>query len=206
MNRAEVYVDYFKKFYELADERCRKYWGTNRPNGQAAGLESLICFAGQVAISAFLPHQQKRGHILTFNPDAGHPIVVDAGAGASSVILRTYFKNVITCDPDLEYLNQVHVACEAMGLGHGHWVHGLPDGKWDACFYDYGTKERGPMFEKFLDRTEKIMWIDDAHDDDLVKTCTAVCEKRDLNLIRMPGTIDEHGRYGAIVFTTVIKI
>jgi len=204
MNRAEAYVNYFKTFYALADERCRRYWGTDRPNGQAAGLESLCRFAGIVASHAGFNMMKRSGHIETFDPDGEKLVVVDAGAGASSAILRTYFKNVISCDPDGEYLAQVRRACEKMGLGHGEWVSGIPGGEWDCCFYDYGTKERKPSFDEFLGKTRKLIWIDDAHDVDLRYWCAGVAAERGKNLYTIPSSIDEHGRYGAVV--TVVPL
>lgn len=198
MNRAEVYVDYFKTFYKLADDRCRAYWGTDKPNGQAAGLESLCAFAGQVVNLAFAK-ATRHGHLLLFAPDAEGLTVVDAGAGASSAILRTYFKNVISCDPDGDYLAQVQKACSEMGLPPGRWVTGIPDGEWDACFYDYGTSQRGPSFPTFLDRTRRLIWIDDAHDTDLVRVCGDAAKERSLVLKLQPQSVDEHGRYGALV-------
>ena len=179
-NRAETYVGYFEIFYDLADERCRAYWGSNRPNGQAAGLESLVHFGG-----------------LVFEQLDSDALVIDAGAGASSAILRTYFKNVVSCDPDADYLAQVQCACEAMGLGHGQWVAGIPDVMADATFYDYGAIERKPNIRAFLDRTKRIFWFDDAHDADLMEEAARACGERGLQLVYARRAIDEHGRFGA---------
>lgn len=199
MNRAEVYVDFFKVFYDLADQRCRDYWGTPRPNGQAAGLESLCAFGGW-ATADCINRLQMNGHVL--QPDKQGlqaATVVDAGAGASSAILRTYFPNVITCDPDGEYLAQVQRACARMGLPEGNWIVGKPPGPWDYCFYDYGTSVRGPQFPYFLDQTKVMIWIDDAHDRDLFKVCAKACEERHLKIHSHLPSLDEHDRFGAIV-------
>lgn len=186
-NRAETYVEYFQVFYGMADDRCRAYWGTDRPNGQAAGLESLVHFGGKA--------------LTLIDPDA---LVIDAGAGASSAIIRTYFKNVLTCDPDAEYLAQVKAACESMGLGHGQWVAGPPDVYADASFYDYGTKDRGPLLPYFLDRTRKFFWLDDAHDADLLAHADTVSISRGLGqTIRAHEAVDEHNRFGAYIIKFV---
>ncbi len=181
-NRAEIYVDYFQVFYGLADERCRKYWGTSRPNGQAAGLESLVHFGGRAL---------KLMKTST---------VFDAGAGVSSAVIRTYFKDVVTFDPDAEYLAQVRTACEQMGLGHGRWVVGVPEESCDACFYDYGTHQRIPTLSHFLDRTRRLFWLDDAHDAELLSAADGFCRSRGLmEPTRAIESVDEHGRFGAYV-------
>lgn len=190
-NRALTYVNYHKTFFALADERCRAYWGnSDAPNGHAAGLESLIHFAGMVSAEMEMEMEHPNTEI----------VVCDAGAGVSSAILRTYFKHVITCDPDPEYLAQVRRACEKMGLGHGTWVTGVPEGKWTATFYDYGASERIPNLFAFLDKTERYFWLDDAHDRELFKTCKEACVMRRHVLQEIRETLDEHGRFGAVAY------
>jgi hypothetical protein len=183
LTRAEVYVEYFKTFWAVADERCRRYYGTEGPSGHAAGLESLAYFAGLV---------------IELFPDSWETVtVIDAGAGVSSAILRTYFPNVISCDPDADYLRQVELACTEMGLTSGQWVVGVPTVSADATFYDYGTSERIAMFPRFLDLTKSVIWMDDAHDRELLDACAAVCEARGLQLRRARGAHDNLGRFGA---------
>jgi hypothetical protein len=184
-SRGATYVNYFTTFWDIADDRCRRYYGTPGPSGHAAGLESLTYFAALVIES--MPDSWQQATI------------VDAGAGASSAILRTYFDNVISCDPDADYLALVQRTCADMGLPEGRWEVGVPNHEADATFYDYGTSERIPLFPEFLRLSRRLIWIDDAHDRELLEACTAVC--RDLGLVVHParGSHDNIGRFGAYV-------
>jgi hypothetical protein len=186
-NRASIYTEYFSTFWRVASERCRRYYGTDKPNGHAAGLESLVYFAGLV--------------IETMPGSWRSATIIDAGAGASSAILRTYFDDVISCDPDADYLAQVRVACAELRLPDGRWVEGLPADEADATFYDYGTRHRIPTFRQFLDLSQRMIWVDDAQDREVLDACTAVCRERGLELRPARGAHDEHGRFGAYALT-----
>jgi hypothetical protein len=182
-NRASIYTDYFPTFWRNADERCRRYYGTDKPNAHAAALEGLVYFAGLVI--ELMPSSWRRATII------------DAGAGASSAILRTYFDDVISCDPDADYLEQVRRTCAELGLPEGRWVADVPAEPADATFYDYGTSHRIPNFPRFLDLSRRIIWIDDAQDRELHDACTTVCRQQGLVLRNARGAYDENGRFGA---------
>ena len=183
VTRAEVYVDYFDTFWSVASDRSRRYYGEKGPSGHAAGLESLLYFAGLV---------------IELMPDSWQDAsVIDAGAGASSAILRTYFRDVTSCDPDPDYLGQVERACAEMGLPPGRWVEGVPTEAADATFYDFGRSERIPKFASFLDLSRKLIWVDDAQVREMLEICTAVCAERGLELRTARGANDNLGRFGA---------
>lgn len=141
------YKDYFKFFMELAPPKFTRYgYDSGRPNGMAASLESLIYFANIVK-----------------DTDA---LILNAGAGASSWVLRQLFPRVICADPDAEYLDLIRELCRKHGLqsqGFVHLLRNTPD--IDYTFYDYGHYEvRWPMLSVAWSKTRKSMYVDDADD------------------------------------------
>src|ERR1700682_3010509 len=120
---------YFRAFYDEAPSDLRGYgYDSPEPNGTAASLESLVAFARA----------------------AGEPAsvtVLNAGAGASSWILRRLFGRVVCTDPDERYLGFVASLCVRHGLDGAGFVHTLRAcGPADVTFYDYGDWDtRWPM-------------------------------------------------------------
>jgi hypothetical protein len=172
-----LYHQFFREFFGLADERCRRYGGnTPEPHGHAAGLESLIRFAEVVG-----------------DPGAR---VLDAGAGASSAILRSIFHNVTSCDPDATYLPFVKATCDKMGYVDDRWVVGIPEGDFDAIFYDFGTNERIPLMPTFFDKTLKLFWADDCHDPRVLAEVRRLGEGK---AVADEKSLDRYGRFGAWV-------
>lgn len=152
VNRPELYVNFFKAFAKVAHQAHVSYVGTDRPHGQAASFEALLCFRNVA-----------RDLNLTYNST-----VLDAGAGASSVILRSWFGHVITCDPNPAYVADVKRTCAALAeqyrvpdLGAGEWITGIPSIMVDGCFYDYGTIERMPSLDKVMQMTRHVIYVDD---------------------------------------------
>jgi len=154
VNAPELYVNFFQAFANVARKDHYDYVGTDRPHGQAASFEALLAFRN-CCRDAGLTHVSP---------------ILDAGAGASSAVLRNWFGNVTSCDPNAEYLIDVKKACAALAnfyklphLGSGDWVPGFPQsGVFDACFYDYGAIERKPNLEQAIRMTKHIVYVDDA--------------------------------------------
>ena len=153
MNAPKLYVQYFETFFDLATERCRHFWdGSRGPNGCAASFESLLAFRNEVLKCGFQ-----------------NPSILDAGAGASSCLLRLWFTNVTTCDPDPDYMGQVQEAnrrlrseTKVASLKDDRYVVGYSREKFDATFYDWGS---GPQrLEHFDDaiQSSKLVYFDDA--------------------------------------------
>lgn len=156
MNAPELYVNFFQAFANVARKAHVDYVGTDRPHGQAASFEALLAFRNCVRHAG-----------LGFSPS-----ILDAGAGASSAVLRNWFGQfgrVVSCDPNKDYLDDVQAACKALAefysvpyLATGGWFAGIPSGQFDACFYDYGTIERQPTLDQVLRITSHIVYVDDA--------------------------------------------
>jgi hypothetical protein len=179
-NIAEIYLEFFETFYAIADNRCRRYVGSDKPHGTAASLQACLAFADRVQRTS-IPN----------------PVIVDAGAGASSAVLRYIFHNVISCDPDRDYLHLVRMTCKSMDLAHGEYTDSnVP--YCDGCFYDYGNRERIPCMRSFIERTRHVVYIDDAHDRDVAEWATR--QARELSWqLSAPHALDEFGRYGILL-------
>lgn len=159
MNDLELYRSYFREFNRTASQRCRDYvGGTDEPNGQAASLEALCCFRE-----------------LVLNSGVMNPLVLDAGAGASTWMLRHWFGDrVVTIDPDMAYLNEVRTVCIQAGLPSFNFCLGVSpsyeDGSqrgrdvMDFTFWDYGTRHRAPLMPIAWASTRHAMYVDDCDD------------------------------------------
>lgn len=204
-NRALVYVDFFKKFHATASGRCANYGSTDgTPHGQAASLESLICFIN------FVQAQIPTGFIQ----------VLDAGAGATTAVLCNENRFVVTStDPDLEYLKEVKATIKVMGLPeptwHGSVTHGEGRGQpllrsFHACFYDYGTHERFPLMDHFAAKTTRFFYVDDCHGDNepgkgiLWKVDKLIGSGQWKLAKPYDDTRDEFGRFGALLERTQV--
>ena len=93
---------------------------------------------------------------------------MNAGAGASSFLLRRLFKNVVCVDADAVYLELVRRTCVENGLDGDRFIVGLenaPDA--DYTFYDYGEiNEQARMGHHSLAwrKTRRAVYFDDADD------------------------------------------
>jgi hypothetical protein len=183
----EWYRLYFRRFAELAPPQLRGFgYDSGEPNGMAASLESLVCFANAVA-----------------GPGA---TVLNAGAGASSWVLRKLFPRVVCTDPDPAYLHFVADLCGRHGLSTEVFVHPLRVCPAAAfTFYDYGHWDvRWPMLAVAWERTEVAMYVDDTDDrpHNLANRAFARAFARELALRieDRQDAIDEHGRWGSFLY------
>jgi hypothetical protein len=190
-NRALNYVHFFKEFFTHASPRCANYGSLDgTPHGQAASVESLILFSNAV---------------LDRFPN-GRITVLDAGAGATTAFLCNEPRfDVMSCDPDADYLAEVIGVVTRMGLKPPtpvtiDQVTGADAFKFDACFYDYGTSERQPLLLPVADRCAEILYVDDCHDD---QVNAIVCGMADwTRVVPYSMTKDEFGRIGALLRRT----
>lgn len=151
----EDYLEHFLEYFKIFEKNAPKYMvdyigGHGLPNGMASSLESCIEFAKIV--------KDKNARIL------------NAGAGASSWVLRKIFPNVICTDPDEEYLDVVKKICEIGGLSTDNFTtippienEPLPFSV-DYCYYDYGNWQRMPFLKNHIEATKKALYIDDTDD------------------------------------------
>lgn len=139
------YLEYFKLFQKNAPKYMVDYVGGNGlPNGMASSLESCIEFAKIVKDK--------------------NAIILNAGAGASSWVLRKIFPNVICTDPDPTYLKVVQNICELGGLSTENFTIDNEIPMADYCYYDYGNIERMPFLKKHVEATKIALYIDDSDD------------------------------------------
>lgn len=141
---------WFKEFARVAPEPYRSYggYGDGEPNGTACSVEAVRAFARRVG-----------------DRDA---TVLNAGAGASSFLLRRLFPRVTCVDADAPYLDVVRGLCAAHGLSEEGFVVGLenaPDA--DFVFYDYGEitpAARMGYHDMAYRKARRGVYFDDADD------------------------------------------
>ncbi|HEY2899209.1 MAG TPA: hypothetical protein VGL59_01450 [Polyangia bacterium] len=181
---------WFRAFAARAPEPYRSYggYGDGLPNGTACSLEAIRVFASLVG-----------------DPDA---VILNAGAGVSSFLLRRLFRNVVCVDSDPTYLNIVRDLCVGHGLSGDGFIAGLenaPDA--DFTFFDYGAiteQERLGYYAMAYRKTRRAVYCDDADDrphgfpllrqrliDFAAAQGVAAVDRRD--------AIDRYGRWGVVV-------
>jgi hypothetical protein len=181
------YREYFRRFKDIAPPRMLEFGGyfTGEPSAMASSLESLVAFGNRV-----------------LNPDA---LILDAGAGASTWVLRKMFPNVLSCDPDAEYLEVVRKVCGTGGLDISGFDPELMKTTFrtDYTYYDYGGAERVPNMEHAIFCTDTLIYLDDTDDrPDCAKDRTyvyALAEKLGLKIEDCREANDEYGRWGVII-------
>lgn len=195
INAAEVYIKYFQTFARLPENDCLKGVDdvSESPGAWAASYEALFLF--------------KTAVLQNCGPD---PVVLDAGAGASSAVLRLWFKNVITCDNSQSYMFQVRRACDELAKAYnfprmvsGDWVHGVPGMNVDATFYDYGNfPTRIESIGLVIRNTKRVIYFDDVdHRTNAINLRGAVYwESRENGFVLkdMVEARDEYGRWGIL--------
>lgn len=174
------YLKYFQFFRDYAPKRMVEWGGyeDGLPTGMASSLESILEFSK-----------------LVKDPNA---IILNAGAGASSFILRQLFKNVICTDPDLDYLEVVLKICKIAGLNITNFTTGPH--RCDYCYYDYGNTERIPMMPRFIDSTKHALYIDDCDTRPECKEMRDYVYSLGLNVKDCEAAKDEYGRWGVFIF------
>lgn len=174
------YRRYFQLFRDMAPHHM-VIWGgymSGEPTGMASSLESILEFAK-----------------LVKDQDA---MILNAGAGASSFVLRKIFKNVICTDPDPIYLQVVKDICAVEGLSTENFIaNSLPE--CDYCYYDYGNKERIPMLAEAIVNTRIALYIDDTDTRPECKEYRDYVQSLKLNIRDCKEAEDEYGRWGIIL-------
>jgi len=155
-------------------------WGgyqKGEPTGMASSLECILEFAKLV--------------------EDKNAVILNAGAGASSFVLRTMFENVICSDPSPEYLAVVRKICIEAGLSGDNFVTGLAES--DYCLYDYGNIERIPEMKKAIDQTRVALYIDDCDTRPECKEMRDYVYSLGMNVSDCKEACDEYGRWGVIL-------
>lgn len=176
----QYYRKYFKLFRDTAPQHMIIWGGYQRgePTGMASSLESIMEFAK-----------------LVKDPDA---VILNAGAGASSFVLRKLFKNVICTDPDHNYLKVVKSICEMEGLSTDNFLaNQIPEN--DYCYYDYGNLERIPRLMDAIQATRKALYVDDCDTRPECKEFRDYVYSLGWDVKDCPEAIDEYGRWGVII-------
>jgi len=190
----EWYRRYFREFLNHASPRCAQFgYGkgpvTGEPTSYAAGFEALLAFAEIV--------------------DDSDAWVLDAGAGASSFVLRRWFPNVISTDGDPDFLDMVRRTCVAAGLSGEGFIAGIENcPEVDFTFWDYSSTERTLLFPLGLALTRREVYCDDADDrpnnawrrDYFYKFAAAL--KLPIRDVRE--ALDQYGRFGAVITNTKV--
>jgi len=190
----EWYRRYFRDFLQFASPRCAQFgYGkgqiTGEPTSYASGFEALLAFADLV--------------------DDTNAVILDAGAGASSFVLRRWFPNVISTDGDAEFLESVRRTCVGAGLGGEQFIVGIENcPEADFTFWDYSSQERTLLFPLGLMLTRREIYCDDADDrpvsawrrEYFYKFANAL----DLPIRDVPESRDQYGRFGAVITNTKV--
>ena len=179
MTIEEHYKEYFKLFRDHAPKEMVEWGGYQKgePTGMASSLESILAFAKLVKDE--------------------NATIINAGAGASSYILRAIFTNVICTDPDLEYLKVVKNICRIAGFNTDNFQTGLAQG--DYCYYDYGNIERIPEMQSFIDSTKYALYIDDCDTRPECKEMRDYVYSLPYKVEDCKEACDEYGRWGVIL-------
>jgi hypothetical protein len=182
---------YFKVFKEHAPKEYIEYGGydTGLPNGTACSLESIISFANKI------------------EPNS---TILNCGAGASSWLLRKMFNNVICTDPDEGYLQFISKLCKTYDLpaSEDSFILGLknaPD--CDYLYYDYGLAERLDDFPLAMQKTKKMIYVDDTDDRQFTalpgfrKIVYDFADNKGFKVSDCRDATDIYGRFGVVVYT-----
>jgi len=188
MNQLEQhYLKYFQLFSVHAPIEMVNYVGGQNglPNGMASSLECCIEFS----------------KIAT--PDS---VILNAGAGASSFVLRKLFPNVICTDPDKDYLEAVKRICGLAGLSTENFIAIESEAdvlklKADYTLYDFGNIQRMPYLKNHIEITAKALYIDDTDDRaDCVEYRNFVFSNfRQYSITDCREAMDSYGRWGVIL-------
>ena len=176
----EYYLEYFKKFHAMAvGEYADLSYGQDTPNGTSSSLESVIAYANYID-----------------NPKA---TILNAGAGASSWMLRKLFKDVVCIDPNLKYLHFVERICG----GERYWRGFGTTYTFDHIYFDYGDIERLPYLGRAIDIARKSIYVDDVDNRSCAvpyrDTVIRLCEAMNLKWFDCVEAKDEYERWGIII-------
>lgn len=181
------FLGYFTTFRDYANKDLVSYAGfqQGKPTGMASSAESLYQFMLKIP-----------------NEDA---VILNAGAGASSWVLRKFFCNVICTDEDAFYISEVQRICALANLPSSNFIAGIENvtHSIDYCYYDYGNSSRIPNFPIAVNLTKHLLYVDDA---DTRKDCEPYRQyvyqfaaDNGLLITDCVEAIDEYGRWGVFV-------
>jgi hypothetical protein len=125
--------------------------------------------------------------------------VLDCGSGLSSVLFHSTFNDVVTVDDNAQWAEKTkQFIKEHIGKQIEISTIDSITSQFDFVFYDYGGIEaRIFYFKKALGACNGYMYLDDMH----ISYYRAYVEAKTkgLEMIYLPQTVDEYGRYGAIL-------
>jgi hypothetical protein len=168
-------LQYFIDFKNKAPQNLVIHgYHTGLPNFMASSLESCLALYDYI--------EDKNSTVL------------NAGAGASSAVLRYLLKNVTCTDPDKEYLE-----CVKNIVGGENYVHNIGYcGYADYVYWDYGLWQRRPLLDVGLHLAKKAMYVDDCHDPDVYSYMLYLVNMHGYRIVET-NSKDISGRYGLII-------
>lgn len=191
----EDYNQYFREFNRLAvGDFADMSYGNDKPNDTASSLESIIAYANYINRS---PKIYEKG-----------PIILNAGAGASSWMFRKLFDDVICADPNKRYLELIQKICSENNLrAHNFQEHMLVSaslyGRVDHVYFDYGDIERLPYLGSAIDAALFSIYVDDVDNRPgsfpYRQMVIDLCKKLNLKWFDCTESLDSHGRAGIII-------
>lgn len=126
--------------------------------------------------------------------------ILDAGSGLSSAIFHSAYENVVTIDDDSFWASKTKafILVELQKNIDISTISSFSNQKFDFVFYDYGSMEtRIYYFKQALAMCNRFFYIDDMHVTyyrEYIQT-----KYSQYRLVFLPETIDEYGRYGALI-------
>lgn len=186
----EYYNEYFKQFNIWAvDHFADLSYGSYTPNATASSLESIIAYANYI------------GKVT------GEMPILNAGAGASSWMLRKIFKQVSCVEPHGRYLSLVREVLCQNALYYNNMYHGMEairfTSYYDHVYYDYGDIERIPYLGLAIDIARKSIYVDDSDCRDDCRPYRQhvidLCAAKGLKWFDCLEAKDEHNRWGIII-------
>jgi hypothetical protein len=170
--------EYFKIFRDNAPKDMVEWGGyqNGEPTGMASSYESCM------ALYDYIKEEKETTTIL------------DAGAGASSWMFRKLFKNVVSTDPDKDYLEVVKNI-----VGGENYIVDIQNCPiCDYVYWDYGNIQRIPMMSVGLSKCKIGMYIDDCHDNEVLEYAIKLAKENNCNILKTD-SLDDFGRWGIIL-------
>jgi hypothetical protein len=175
-NSKNIFLQYFIDFKNKAPQEFVNYGGyhTGQPNAMASSLESCL---------ALYDYMEDK-----------NATVLNAGAGASSAVLRSLLKNVTCTDPDKKYLEVVKEI-----VGGENYIHNIGYCDYsDYVYWDYGNWQRRPLMDVGLHLARKAMYVDDCHDPDVMSYVRHLVNIYGYKIVETK-SLDNSGRFGVII-------
>lgn len=126
--------------------------------------------------------------------------ILDSGSGVSSVFFHSRYDNIITVDHDPKWAKTTKefISGNLKKNIQIKAIETVKDKKFDFVFYDYGDIEsRIYYFKNILDMTTKYLYIDDMHIPFFKDYILSRAKGYKLKFL--PETLDEFGRFGALL-------